>query len=116
MGRFLSGEPYLQNRASLRSTHILAELCGDSSSIYVKSKLHSIRNEVLSVSQFCLIIYCIKMPLEDDDQERVDKAMEEMGADSSGTRLLVLNASKMQKLGFWTLLCAVVNRSVGTML
>lgn len=54
--------------------------------------------------------------LEEDDQRRVNDAMDEVGADNSGTRLLILNASKMQKLGFWTLFCAVLNRSVGTML
>ena len=56
------------------------------------------------------------MPLEEDDQKRVDQAMDEVGADNSGTRLLVLNASQTQKLGFWTVFCTVVNRSVGTKL
>ena len=53
------------------------------------------------------------MPLEEDDQKRVDQAIEEVGADESGTRLLVLNASQTQKLGFWTVICTVVNRSIG---
>jgi hypothetical protein len=53
------------------------------------------------------------MPLEADDQARVDKAVEEVGTDQSGTRLLVPNASETQKLGFWTILCTVVNRSIG---
>ena len=53
------------------------------------------------------------MPLEEDDQKRVDQAMDEVGADNSGTRLLVLNASQTQKLGFWTVFCTVVNRAVG---
>ncbi len=56
------------------------------------------------------------MPLEDDDQRRVDQAKDEVGADKSGTRLLVLNASREQRLGFWTVVCAVINRSIGTML
>ena len=56
------------------------------------------------------------MPLEDDDQLRVDQAMDEVGADKSGTRLLVLNASQEQRLGFWTVFCAVINRSIGEML
>ena len=53
------------------------------------------------------------MPLEDDDQRRVDQAMDEVGADNSGIRLLVLNASQKQRLGFWTVVCAVINRSIG---
>lgn len=53
------------------------------------------------------------MPLEDDDQRRVDAATNEVGTDQSGTRLLVLNASETQKLGFWTVLLTVVNRSIG---
>ena len=54
--------------------------------------------------------------LEDDDQQRVDQAREEVGADKSGTRLLVLNASQKQKLGFWTVVCTVINRAIGTRL
>ena len=53
------------------------------------------------------------MPLEDDDQRRVDQVMEEMGADKSGTRLLVLGTSQTQRLGFWMVVCIVVNRSIG---
>lgn len=53
------------------------------------------------------------MPLEEDDQRRVDEAMKEVGADDSGTRLLVLNASQAQKLGFWTVVCTVLNRAIG---
>ena len=53
------------------------------------------------------------MPLELDDQQRVDQAMDEVGADKSGTKLLVLNASLTQKLGFWTVLCTVLNRAIG---
>ena len=56
------------------------------------------------------------MPLEDDDQRRVDQAMAEVGADRSGTRLLVLNASQNQRFGFWTVFCALVNRAIGTRL
>ena len=53
------------------------------------------------------------MPLEDDDQRRVDQVMEEFGADKSGSRLLVLGTSQTQKLGFWMVVCVVVNRSIG---
>ena len=53
------------------------------------------------------------MPLEEDDQKRVQEAMREVGTDDSGTRLLVLNASKAQKLGFWTIICTVLNRAIG---
>ena len=56
------------------------------------------------------------MPLEADDQQRVDQAREDVGADSSGTRLLVLNASHKQKLGFLTVVCTVINRAIGTRL
>lgn len=56
------------------------------------------------------------MPLEDDDQRRVDQAMREVGTDRSGTRLLVLNASQKQRLGYWTVFCALVNRAIGTRL
>lgn len=56
------------------------------------------------------------MPLEDDDQKRVDQAMQEIGADDTGTRLLVLNTSQTQKLGFWTVFCTVINRAVGAKL
>ena len=54
--------------------------------------------------------------LEDDDQQRVNQAKDEVGADKSGTRLLVLNASHKQKLGFWTVICTVINRAIGTRL
>lgn len=54
--------------------------------------------------------------LEDDDQQRVDQAKDEVGADKSGTRLLVLNASQKQKLGFWAVVCTVINRAIGTRL
>ena len=54
------------------------------------------------------------MPLEDDDQRRVDEVMEEMGADRSGTRLLVLGTSQTQKLGFWMVVCVVINRAIGS--
>ena len=56
------------------------------------------------------------MPLEEDDQKRVDQAIDEVGADGSGSRLLILNASQKQKLGFWTIVCTVLNRAIGTKL
>ena len=54
--------------------------------------------------------------LEEDDQQRVNQAIDEVGGDKSGTRLLVLNASQKQKLGFWTVICTVLNRAIGTRL
>lgn len=56
------------------------------------------------------------MPLEEDDQLRVDQAIEDVGKDGSGTRLLVLNASQTQKLGFWTVVATVINRAIGARL
>lgn len=53
------------------------------------------------------------MPLEADDQIRVDQALEDVGADQTGTRLAVLNALSTQKLGFWTIVGTVVNRCIG---
>ena len=53
------------------------------------------------------------MPLEDDDQIMVDRALADVGADESGTRLLILNASFTQKLGFWAVFCTVLNRAIG---
>ena len=56
------------------------------------------------------------MPLEADDQQRVNQAKDDVGADKSGTRVLVLNASQKQKLGFWIVVCTVINRAIGTRL
>ena len=53
------------------------------------------------------------MPLEADDQARVDQAMAEVGTDDSGTRLIVMNASQRQKLGFVAVFCTVLNRAIG---
>ena len=39
-----------------------------------------------------------------------------MERDRSGTRLLVLNASQKQRLGYRTVFCALVNRAIGTRL
>ena len=52
------------------------------------------------------------MPLEDDDQKRVDEAITEAGVDVS-TKLLVLNASESHKLGPVTVICMILNRTVG---
>ena len=52
------------------------------------------------------------MPLEDDDQKRVDEAITEVGADGS-TKLLVLNASECHKLGPVTVICMILNRTFG---
>lgn len=53
------------------------------------------------------------MPLEDDDQKRVDEAIVEAGVDGS-TKLLVLNASESHKLGPVTVICMILNRTVGS--
>ena len=52
------------------------------------------------------------MPLEDDDQKRVDKAIGEAGTRGS-TKLLILNAAESQKLGPVTVICMILNRTVG---
>ena len=75
--------------------------------------------EVNQGSSFARSLYTsapVNMPLEEDDQKRVDQAKEDVGADDSGTRLLVLNATQAQKLGFWTVVCTVLNRAVGARL
>lgn len=54
------------------------------------------------------------MPLEPDDQRRIDDAKREFGADGSGTKVLVLNASEAQKLGPFTVACIIMNRTIGT--
>lgn len=53
------------------------------------------------------------MPLEADDQARVDEAIREAGTDPSG-HLLVLNASNPQKLGPGTVICIILNRTIGS--
>lgn len=53
------------------------------------------------------------MPLEDDDQKRVDEAITEAGIDGS-TKLVVLNASESHKLGPVTVICMILNRTVGS--
>lgn len=52
------------------------------------------------------------MPLEDDDKQRVDEAIAKAGIDGS-TKLLVLNASESHKLGPVTVICMILNRTVG---
>lgn len=52
------------------------------------------------------------MPLEADDQQRVDEAIAEAGADGS-TKLLVRDASETQKLGPFTVACTILNRTIG---
>ena len=52
------------------------------------------------------------MPLEDDDQKRVDEAITEAGVEGS-TKLLVLNASESHKLGAFTVMCMTLNRTFG---
>ena len=52
------------------------------------------------------------MPLEDDDQKRVDEAIRAAGSDGS-TKLIVHNASESQKLGPATVICMILNRTFG---
>ncbi|KAL8816447.1 MAG: hypothetical protein Q9223_004542, partial [Gallowayella weberi] len=54
------------------------------------------------------------MPLEADDQARVDDAIRESGAEASGNRVLVLNPSDSQKLGPFTVICTILNRTIGS--
>ena len=53
------------------------------------------------------------MPLEADDQKKVDDAIQGIGADPTGTKVLVLNAAESQKLGRFTVACTILNRSIG---
>lgn len=52
------------------------------------------------------------MPLEQDDQQRVDDAIRGVGSDES-TKVVVRNASESQKLGPVTVICMILNRTVG---
>ncbi|KAL8691465.1 MAG: hypothetical protein Q9218_003309 [Villophora microphyllina] len=54
------------------------------------------------------------MPLEADDQARVDEAIRESGANPSDDRVLVRNASDSQKLGPGTVICTILNRTIGS--
>ena len=56
------------------------------------------------------------MPLEADDQKKVDDAIQEIGADSTGTKVLVLNATESQKLGPFTVACTILNRTIGMLI
>ena len=53
------------------------------------------------------------MTLEADDQKKVDDAKHEFGADSTGSKVLVLNAAESQKLGPFTVACTILNRTIG---
>ena len=52
------------------------------------------------------------MPLEHDDQQRVEQTMREVGSDDP-TRIVIRNASESQKLGPVTVICMILNRTVG---
>ncbi|KAL8715355.1 MAG: hypothetical protein Q9220_000688 [cf. Caloplaca sp. 1 TL-2023] len=54
------------------------------------------------------------MPLEADDQARVDEAIRDSGADPTANRVLVLNAADSQKLGPGTVICTMLNRTIGS--
>jgi len=53
------------------------------------------------------------MPLEADDQERVDEALRE-AAHLGATGILVQSADEAQKLGPVTVACTIFNRTIGT--
>ena len=53
-----------------------------------------------------------EMPLEADDQQRVDEAIAETGAEGS-TKLLVHKVTEHQKLGPVTVICTILNRTIG---
>ena len=55
----------------------------------------------------------IIMPLEADDQQKVDDAIQEIGADPSGTQVLVYNPTRSQKLGPFSVGCTILNRTIG---
>ncbi|KAI4099553.1 MAG: hypothetical protein L6R37_005906 [Teloschistes peruensis] len=54
------------------------------------------------------------MPLEVDDQARVDEAIRESGANPSDDRVLVRNTPESQKLGPGTVMCTILNRTIGS--
>ena len=52
------------------------------------------------------------MPLTEADQRRVDEAEAEARAAGS-SKLLVRNPSDAQKLGSMTVMCLIINRTIG---
>ena len=52
------------------------------------------------------------MPLEKDDQDRVDAAIRQAEANSD-TKVVVYNATESQKLGRLTVICMIMNRTFG---
>ena len=52
------------------------------------------------------------MGLEADDQQRIDDAIAEAGAEGS-TKLLVRDPAEYQKLGPVTVICTILNRTIG---
>ena len=52
------------------------------------------------------------MPLEKDDQERVNQAIREAGIDGPN-KIMVHNVSESQKLGPATVMCMILNRTIG---
>ncbi|KAK3173491.1 hypothetical protein OEA41_006820, partial [Lepraria neglecta] len=53
------------------------------------------------------------MPLEEDDQQRVNEAIRDAGIEGC-TKLIIRNASESQKLGPATVICMILNRTVGS--
>ena len=52
------------------------------------------------------------MVLEADDQQRLDDAIAEAGAEGS-TKLFVRDTDEHQKLGPITVICTILNRTIG---
>ena len=52
------------------------------------------------------------MPLEADDQQRIDDAIADAGAEDS-TKLFIRDASEYQKLGPVTVICTILNGTIG---
>ena len=53
--------------------------------------------------------------LDEDDAQRVRDELNAQAANrqTPGRRVRVLNARKLQKLGFWPVVCTVLNRAIG---
>ena len=80
--------------------------------IFLHSLHTSLSHSWWHIADCCLAYTSVIMPLEDDDQKRVDEAITEAGIDGS-TKLVVLNASESHKLGPVTVICMILNRTVG---
>ena len=77
------------------------------------TKRSGARSRVSKLKVFDSLQQLITMPLEADDRQKVNDAIQEIGADSSGTKVLVLSAAESQKLGPFTVGCTILNRTIG---